>query len=58
MAENKKCAHPACNCQARKDSRYCSQDGEDATGTLEIECGCGHAGCAQTATSTSGAPTF
>jgi hypothetical protein len=59
MAENKKCAHPACNCMATKDSKYCSQYCQDAKGTLEIECGCGHAGCAeQAATSTSGAPTF
>jgi hypothetical protein len=58
MAENRKCAHPACNCEATQGSKYCSQYCEDAKGMEEIECGCGHAGCAQVATSTSGAPTF
>ena len=45
MAENQKCAHPACNCKAAKDSKYCSQYCQDAKGTLEIACNCGHAGC-------------
>jgi hypothetical protein len=58
MADNKKCAHPACSCMARKDDKYCSQYCHDAKGTLEIECGCGHTGCTVPATSTSGAPTF
>jgi hypothetical protein len=58
MADQKKCAHPACNCMAEKDSKYCSQYCKDAKGTLELSCGCGHAGCATVATSTSGAPTF
>jgi hypothetical protein len=43
-----KCAHPACKCQARPDSKYCSQSCEDAAGTTEISCNCGHPGCALT----------
>lgn len=49
MAQNKKCAHPACNCEAPKDSKYCSQYCQDAGGTLELACNCGHAGCAEKA---------
>ncbi len=45
MAETKKCAHPACNCQAPEDKKYCSQYCEDAGGTMEISCNCGHRGC-------------
>jgi hypothetical protein len=46
MAENQKCAHPACNCKATKDSKYCSEYCHDAGGSLELACNCGHAGCA------------
>jgi len=49
MPDNQKCAHPACNCTAAKDSKYCSQYCQDAKGTLEIACNCGHAGCATVA---------
>jgi hypothetical protein len=49
MAQNKKCAHPACGCEARKDNRYCSQYCQDAGGTLELTCACGHAGCTEKA---------
>ena len=41
----KKCAHPACTCMAEKDSKYCSQYCQDAGGTMEISCNCGHEGC-------------
>ncbi len=44
----RKCAHPACNCQVDEDSKYCSQYCEDAGGTMEISCNCGHQGCAVT----------
>jgi hypothetical protein len=44
--EKKKCAHPACNCMAAQDSKYCSQYCKDAGSTMEISCNCGHAGCA------------
>lgn len=54
MSEKKKCAHPACNCQATADSKYCSQYCDDAKDTLEIQCGCGHAGCANAGASSSG----
>jgi len=44
--ENKKCAHPACNCYLRdEDSKYCSPYCSDAAGTTELACNCGHAGC-------------
>lgn len=42
----KKCAHPACNCPAGENGKYCSQYCEDAAGTTEISCNCGHSGCA------------
>ena len=45
MAEDKKCAHPSCNCKARKDSKYCSAYCETAKSTTEIQCNCGHAQC-------------
>jgi hypothetical protein len=45
MSEKSKCAHPACHCPARPDSKYCSQYCEDAAGTLEIACNCGHDIC-------------
>ncbi len=39
------CAHTGCSCPAREHSKYCSQYCEDAGATLELACGCGHAGC-------------
>jgi hypothetical protein len=44
--ETKKCAHPACSCKVDAHTTYCSQYCEDAGGTMEISCNCGHAGCA------------
>jgi hypothetical protein len=52
----KKCAHPACTCTVKKDAKYCSQYCQDAGGTMEIACNCGHAGCA--IGEGAGAPTF
>lgn len=52
MADQKKCAHPACSCTAPEGEKYCSTYCHDAGSTLEINCNCGHAGCAQTATAT------
>lgn len=46
MADNKKCAHPACNCPAASDSKYCSEYCHDAGTTLELSCNCRHPGCA------------
>lgn len=37
MAEDKKCAHPSCNCKAGKDSKYCSPYCEAAGITVEIQ---------------------
>jgi hypothetical protein len=46
--ETRKCAHPACDCTVEKGTKYCSQYCKDAGGTMELSCGCGHAGCAVT----------
>lgn len=48
MASDQKCAHPACNCRATSDSKYCSTYCEDARDTVELSCNCGHPGCADT----------
>jgi hypothetical protein len=45
MAENQKCAHPACNCMAPKGDKYCSTYCHDAGSTVELTCNCGHPGC-------------
>ena len=45
--ENKKCAHPACQCMTNEESKYCSTYCEDAKDTIEIACNCGHAMCEQ-----------
>ena len=50
--KKKKCAHPACTCPVNKDAKYCSQYCEDARGTMEISCNCGHAGCSVNEAST------
>jgi hypothetical protein len=47
MADTNKCAHPACNCAAAGDSKYCSQYCNDASDTTELACNCGHPGCAE-----------
>lgn len=47
MAENKKCAHPSCACQAQEGSDYCSTYCEGSGTTPDIECGCGHPHCAE-----------
>ncbi len=43
--ETKKCAHPACSCPAPHGEKYCSAYCNDAAGTTEIACNCGHPGC-------------
>lgn len=46
MAEQKKCAHPACACIPEKENKYCSTYCEDAgKDDVEISCDCGHPGC-------------
>jgi hypothetical protein len=47
MPNSKKCAHPACNCLAPSDEKFCSQYCADAQDTVELACNCGHAGCAE-----------
>ena len=46
MAESKKCAHPACNCQGTHDGAYRPYC-KDAGDSVELSCNCGHAGCAE-----------
>jgi hypothetical protein len=46
MSETKKCAHPACNCQARENDDYCSTYCEGEAEIADIICGCGHPSCA------------
>ena len=45
MADNRKCAHPGCNCTASNNSKYCSQACQSAGDRREETCGCGHASC-------------
>jgi hypothetical protein len=58
MAEQKKCAHPSCTCEVNKGDKYCSTYCHDAGGLMELACNCGHPGCAEVATSTSGPPHY
>jgi hypothetical protein len=44
MTENK-CAHPACNCEAREGEDYCSNYCQDAGSLTELACNCPHPGC-------------
>lgn len=48
MNEDKKCAHPACKCQAPADGqfgKYCSAHCQNAGDAASVKCGCGHPGC-------------
>jgi len=47
MATDKpvKCAHPVCSCMVTSE-KYCSAQCEAMEKTPDIECACGHAGCA------------
>ena len=47
MADQGKCAHPACNCRAPEGEKYCSTYCHDAGDTVELACNCGHPGCAE-----------
>lgn len=47
MAEQKKCAHPSCNCPAADGSKYCSDYCKKAAGMTELHCNCRHAGCTE-----------
>ena len=44
---SEKCAHPACNCPAPQDEKYCSPYCHDAGDLIELACNCGHPGCAE-----------
>jgi len=41
----KKCAHPACNCLAANDSKYCGAFCEGEADHPSVLCECGHPGC-------------
>ena len=45
MSDSKKCAHPACNCMAAPDSKYCSTFCEDSKDLTTLRCDCGHPAC-------------
>ena len=48
MADSKKCAHPACECQVPKDGpygKYCSEYCKKAREQTELRCGCQHPEC-------------
>jgi hypothetical protein len=47
MADQQKCAHPACNCITANADKYCSPYCHDAAGTTELACNCGHPGCGE-----------
>jgi hypothetical protein len=46
MEQTRKCAHPACHCQAVEGRKYCSPQCEKSGKTSATMCGCGHADCA------------
>jgi hypothetical protein len=48
MQETRKCAHPACNCQAAEGRKYCSPQCEKSGKSSVTSCGCGHPECAAT----------
>jgi hypothetical protein len=48
MADNeRKCAHPTCDCMTDPDEKYCGEYCENAekSGVAEIGCGCEHSPC-------------
>jgi metallothionein len=49
MADDKKCAHPACKCRAKEGGDFCSTYCEGVGETPDIECNCGHPECSATA---------
>jgi hypothetical protein len=52
--DNEKCAHPSCVCKPAADSKFCSAFCEGASDHPDIMCNCGHAGCTNRATMTTG----
>lgn len=48
MAQQEKCAHPACSCSVDPNGpfgKYCSEHCKKAGGMTELRCGCHHDGC-------------
>ncbi len=45
--QQKKCAHPSCNCIVEKGKKFCSDYCHDARGTMELSCNCRHPQCAE-----------
>ena len=48
MADNLKCAHPACTCVPPEGETYCSTMCQDAKDLTELACTCEHTQCAGT----------
>lgn len=46
MKNSLKCAHRACECRARRSSRYCSRECEVGDTAAASDCACGHKACA------------
>jgi hypothetical protein len=44
--DKKKCAHPLCTCGVSSDDKYCSAQCAAMENLVDIDCRCGHAGCA------------
>lgn len=47
-----KCSHSGCRCQAPPGERYCSEHCASLDDTFEVVCGCEHAPCSLTSTTT------
>ena len=47
-----KCSHSGCRCQALPGERYCSEHCASLDDTFEVVCGCEHAPCSLTSTTT------
>jgi len=45
MADQKKCANPACSCVPANNEKYCSAHCEGLKGSTEVMCTCGHSVC-------------
>jgi hypothetical protein len=45
MTTTNKCEHPACNCVAPNEKKYCSEACADKKRTPELTCQCQHPEC-------------
>jgi hypothetical protein len=43
--ENRKCAHPPCDCYAGREEQFCGVYCRNAGDISEFECECGHVDC-------------